>query len=233
MEYGRREFVEQLVGLSGERGVGLSEEQAELCFEHVKLMLEWNRTTNLTRITDMREILVKHLLDSLIPALWVPHETGLSLDVGAGAGFPGVPLKVLRPGLDMVLLDSSRKKVSFLRVLLARLGLRGIRAAQGRWEDLDGLEGGKTKGPYRLITMRAVRLEANHLKTLASGSLEPGGIFAWWSGPGEGKAETKEEAAGALSDTGEMEYMGCRDYRLPWVEASRRLLLWRLPLRED
>ncbi|MHC1725594.1 MAG: 16S rRNA (guanine(527)-N(7))-methyltransferase RsmG [Syntrophobacteraceae bacterium] len=83
--------------------------EANLCTRHVNLMLEWNRRLNLTRIVSHNDIIVKHLLDSIVPAKYLPH-SGPALDVGTGAGFPGIPLKIMSPALDFLLLDSNRKK---------------------------------------------------------------------------------------------------------------------------
>lgn len=211
------DFTALLLREATAAGVSLTEHQARLLLRHVDLMLQWNRRVNLTRITRPGEIIVKHLLDSLEPARVLPR-AGAALDVGTGAGFPGVPLKIAHPDLDMVLLDASLKKVSFLKALLAELGLKNIRAAHGRWEEFAAA----SKNGFRLITMRAVRLLPEHLLLLASQALEPGGVFAWWAGPGSG------QSAGELS--------GCRfpglaprgqySYALPGLSAPRSVWTW-------
>jgi 16S rRNA (guanine527-N7)-methyltransferase len=186
-------------------------------------MLEWNSRVNLTRITDMREVVIKHFLDSLIPAKWLP-ESGQAVDVGTGPGFPGVPLKILRPELHMVLLEANRKKVSFLKFLLTRLGLKGLQALQTRWEDLCKANGPIAQGSCRLITMRAVRLEPGHLNLLAAKILEPGGIFAWWAGP---EADAESAAEGIEHGNEGMHFLERHAYRLPGADAPRQLLVWR------
>lgn len=201
--------------------ISFSYEQAELCFEHIRLMLEWNPKINLTRITDFEEIMVKHLLDSLLPGRRLPS-SGNVLDIGTGAGFPGVPLKVLHPELDVSLLESSRKKISFLRVLLSRLSLGNIRALHCRWEDFIG-PGPGDEVRYGLITMRALRLEEGHLSSLAPRLLAPGGLFAWWAGPGaDAQWEKVRKAVPRLSFLGEF------SYSLPGLSASRRLCVWKM-----
>ncbi len=198
-------------------GVGLSPEQAAMCLTHIRLMLEWNPRINLTRITDFGEIMVKHLLDSLLPGLRLPH-SGDALDIGTGAGFPGVPLKVLHPGLNVSLLESSRKKISFLRVLLSGLPLRNIRAVHGRWEDFTA-PGAGDEGRYALITMRALRLETAHLCVLAPRILAPGGLFAWWAGPG---ADPQWEKSFL-----QLNFFGKFPYDLPGLSDSRHLYIWK------
>jgi 16S rRNA (guanine527-N7)-methyltransferase len=217
------DLLETLMQLAGDANLALSEEQATLCCTHARLMLEWNRKVNLTRITEPREILIKHCLDSLIPARWLPHE-GLALDVGTGPGFPGIPLRIASPELRMVLLEASRKKSSFLRVLLARLNLSGVTVVQDRWEEFP--KRGASTGPedYSLIVMRAVRLETEHLSGLASKVLRPGGVFAWWAGPG---AQSEKFRESGLLQSGAMVFEGEFPYRLPSIESSHRLLVWR------
>ncbi len=201
-------------------GISLVDRQAELCRIHIELMLEWNRQVNLTRITDPGEIIIKHLLDSLGPAAELPR-SGRSLDVGSGAGFPGIALKIFSPELDMILLDSTRKKASFLSLAAARLGLKGIRAVHARWEDF--VDARENKNAFRLITMRAVRLEPPHLAILASRGLDSGGVFASWAGPGSEKA-----AHGVINAPfAGLEYDGSFSYALPGTEGARSILKWK------
>ncbi len=227
------EFSDLILKFSGKAGIAITEKQAQLLSRHIQIMLEWNLRVNLTRITESEEIIVKHLLDSIVPAKFLPS-SGYALDVGAGAGFPGIPLKILYPGLQMVLLDSSRKKVSFLSAAAAALGLKGIRALHGRWQDLVKAEGHLNK--FELITMRALRLEVEHLTRLAPLVLAPGGVLAWW-GMGNGK-----RFAGGWVGCGDfetakrnypdMEFQGDLNYLLPCMERRRAVWLWRKRIKE-
>lgn len=215
------EFLEQLLKLTEANDIPFSEEQGRLCYGHITLMLDWNRRTNLTRITEFPEILIKHLLDSLLPARWLPQQ-GLALDVGTGAGFPGVPLKILRPQLKMVLLEANHKKVSFLKVLLARLSLKNSWVLHGRWEDFREIHHSLARERYDLITMRAVRLQAEHLTRFASRVLAPGGIFAWWAGPGE---KPDVDSFHSVLEAG-IEFQGSFPYSLPDTSRPRQLFVW-------
>ena len=103
------EFAGLILKFSGSAGIHLTEKQALLLSRHIRIMLEWNSRLNLTRITEPEEIIIKHLLDSILPAKFLPS-SGYALDVGTGAGFPGIPLKIVYPDLHMLLLDSNRKK---------------------------------------------------------------------------------------------------------------------------
>ncbi len=191
--------------------------------EHISLMLEWNRHCNLTRITDFREIIEKHLLDSLIPARWLP-QAGLAVDIGSGPGFPGIPLKILHPELEMLLLESQRRKASFLKIVLSKLGLQHISVLQARWETLTGRDRPFQKKPFKLAIMRAVKLEPKHLAAAASEILEPDGIFAWWAGP---SADLRYDPQGGLFENTGMTFEGRYSYALPSASQPRYLFVWR------
>ena len=104
---------------------------------HARELLAWNRFTNLTAITDPVEIAVKHFLDTLPVLPFIPPRSWL-LDIGSGGGFPGIPLRILRPDLHIVLIDASRKKVSFEKYVIRTLGLKDIEARNIRAEELKG-----------------------------------------------------------------------------------------------
>ena len=217
------EFADFILKFTEKAGVALTEQQAHLLSLHIQLMLQWNTRLNLTRITGREEIMVKHLLDSILPAKFLPS-SGNALDVGTGAGFPGIPLKIVYPGLDMILLDSSTKKVSFLATVAAALGLKKIRALHGRWQDFS--RAGEHLHKFQLITMRAIKLEPEHISSLASMVLAPGGFFAWWGSAGEGYADG---GTGRLAGKtyGDMVFQGDFNYLLPGIQQKRSVCIWR------
>lgn len=102
---------------------------------HARELLKWNQKINLTAITAPGEIALKHFLDSIAPARWIPPSSSL-LDIGSGGGFPGIPLKVLIPSLAVTLIDGSRKKISFLKHTIRTLQLENTDARQIRAEQL-------------------------------------------------------------------------------------------------
>src|SRR5437660_12033040 len=104
----------------GAIGLRLDRDQVALLARHVDLLLRWNKSINLTAITEPAEVVEKHVLDSLAVAPLVP--AGTLLDAGTGAGFPGIPIRVTRPDVEVVLADSVQKKVAFVKS--ARAGLR-------------------------------------------------------------------------------------------------------------
>ena len=222
---GEKEFTDLILKFTGEAGMVLTQEQALLLSRHVRIMLEWNLRLNLTRITEPEEIVIKHVLDSIVPAKFIPS-SGHALDVGTGAGFPGIPLKIVYPGLQMVLLDSNRKKVSFLTAAFAALGLKGIRAMHGRWQEFAKAE--RHTSRFDLITMRAVRLEPEHITRLASPVLTPGGVFAWWGAAGADQLAKHEDSATAGTNyCPDMEFQGDLYYLLPRIKQRRAIRSWR------
>lgn len=129
-------FLKAFVDGAAELGVPLSQALADQCAVYFRELQAWNGKTNLTAITDEREIAVKHFLDSLICSKAIDQpERARILDVGSGAGFPGLPLKLMHPELDMTLLDPSQKKTAFLRHIIGTLELARIVAISRRIEE--------------------------------------------------------------------------------------------------
>ncbi|MDE7321620.1 MAG: 16S rRNA (guanine(527)-N(7))-methyltransferase RsmG [Lachnospiraceae bacterium] len=120
----------------GELGMELVSSQIEQFMKYYELLIEWNSFMNLTTITNFEEVCMKHFIDSisLCKVMDCSKEQAL-IDVGTGAGFPGIPLKIVYPNLTITLLDSLGKRVNFLREVIEKLGLEKISAIHGRAED--------------------------------------------------------------------------------------------------
>ena len=135
MQIGSQEWSDLIIEGAAALGIDLHPDQTRQFAVHAVELVRWNQKINLTAITDPFEIAVKHFLDSLPAARRIPEDATL-LDLGSGGGFPGLPLKVLRPSLSVTLIDASRKKVSFLKHVIRTLQLDKIEALHIRAEDL-------------------------------------------------------------------------------------------------
>ena len=118
---------------------------------YLDLILKWTKTINLTAITSPDEIRQKHFEDSKAPVPFLKDVKSL-IDIGTGAGFPGIPIKIELPKIRVALLDSTRKKINFCRQVIFELNLTGIEAFQGRAEDPDFF---RTHGPFDVVISRA------------------------------------------------------------------------------
>ncbi|TCS81868.1 16S rRNA (guanine(527)-N(7))-methyltransferase RsmG [Pectinatus cerevisiiphilus] len=148
-------FGDYLLQRAKEYGIQLSKEQYEKFNAYYELLLEWNSKINLTAITAPDEVAIKHIVDSL--SAWDEKRfspTAKIIDVGTGAGFPGIPLKIMHPGLQLTLLDSLAKRIKFLQTVAAKLNITDIEFLHGRAEEI-----GRRK-PYRekfdIVFSRAV-----------------------------------------------------------------------------
>ena len=117
-----------------EYGFILTEKQVEQFEKYFHFLVQENEKYNLTAITEQKEVVVKHFLDSVLPITHIPQNAKV-IDVGTGAGFPGVPLKILREDIEVTLLDSLQKRINFLSQLIEILGLKNTKCVHSRAED--------------------------------------------------------------------------------------------------
>ncbi|MCH5343246.1 MAG: 16S rRNA (guanine(527)-N(7))-methyltransferase RsmG [Acetatifactor sp.] len=145
------QFIADLNGL----GITLSSEQITQFLKYYELLVEWNQVMNLTAITEYDEVMKKHFVDSvsLIKAYDVSRNAAV-IDVGTGAGFPGLALKIAFPNLQVTLLDSLNKRIHFLDSVIKELGLIGVETIHGRAEDY--AKKGKLREQFDLCVSRAV-----------------------------------------------------------------------------
>lgn len=117
-------------------GIELSDQQTEQFIKYYEILVEWNSFMNLTGITEYEEVVQKHFTDSLAFCKAIePSGVKNLIDIGTGAGFPGIPLKIVYPHIQVTLLDSLQKRIKFLDEVIAQLGLTGIETIHGRAED--------------------------------------------------------------------------------------------------
>ncbi len=119
--------------------------------QYIGILLAWNEKINLTAIRDPLEILYRHICESMYASVAVPVENGRLADVGSGAGFPGLPLKIIRPNLRVFLVESSIKKVTFLAEVTRELGLKDVQVLARRYEEL-----GEEVAPLDFVCSRAL-----------------------------------------------------------------------------
>lgn len=202
-------------------GIKLSDKQYEQFDQYYELLVEWNSFMNLTGITDYEEVLLKHYVDSLVLNIEeIGHDNdNISLiDVGTGAGFPGLPLKIAHPQLNVVLLDSLNKRVKFLNQVIEDLGLEGIQAIHSRAED-----GGRNKNLREQFDISVSRAVAN-LSTLSEYNLpfvKVGGYFVAYKS-GDVDDEVKNAANAVKQLGGLIERVD--KFKLPYSDIERSLV---------
>jgi len=146
------EFYDRLADL----GFLLTDRQKEQYERYFELLVEWNEKINLTAITEKDEVYLKHFYDSIAPILQglIENQPIRLLDIGAGAGFPSLPMKILFPELDVTIIDSLNKRINFLHLLAEELGLSGVHFYHGRAEDF--AQDKAFRAQFDIVTARAV-----------------------------------------------------------------------------
>jgi 16S rRNA (guanine527-N7)-methyltransferase len=208
-------------------GVSLSSDQLHALRRYLALLCEWSERFNLTAIQRPDEIILKHFLDSLTCALAMDFSrSGTLIDVGSGAGFPGLVLKIAYPHLRVTLLDSLQKRVNFLNRVVQELGLADVRAVHARAEDAaqaspqPGSEG-SLREAFDVVTARAVA-RLNVLVEWMLPFARVGGAALAMKGPAV--APEVEEATRGIRALGGGE-AGVRELTLPGTDAGRSLVL--------
>ena len=128
--------VDKIINSIEDIGITISDNQAEQLYSYYEVLIEKNKVMNLTAITEFDDVVIKHFADSLYISEIIEMQNVVNMiDVGTGAGFPGIPIKIVFPNIKVTLLDSLNKRVNFLNEVIDNLGLTGIEAVHGRAED--------------------------------------------------------------------------------------------------
>ena len=201
-------------------GIELSEKQLEQFKKYYDMLIEKNKVMNLTAITEWEEVIDKHFIDSfsLVKAIDLSGDKYV-LDLGCGAGFPGIPLKIAFPNLKIVLLDSLNKRILFLKEVIEELGLENIEALHGRAEDY------ARKPEYREQFDYCVSRAVANLTSLSEYCIpyvKEGGYFISYKS-GKVKEEVKEVKKALYLLGGKMENMN--SFQLPETDMERNFVL--------
>jgi 16S rRNA (guanine527-N7)-methyltransferase len=200
-------------------GIGLSEEQIRLFRIYLEELVQWSRRMNLTGLTTPERIVNELFLDSLVPAPFLSGD-GMLLDVGSGAGVPGLPLRIYHPRLEVHLLEARAKRVSFLRQVIRLLDLEGAEVLRGRLE-VDG--GGLPLRGYPVVTARAL---ASLSKTLSwcGPRVLPEGVLVCYLGS---RVEALLEECLPVLEVQHLVLHRKIPYSLPGKEGDRNVVIFR------
>ena len=148
-----KEFSNIFINALKEIGLDIDQEKINKFYKYMNLLLEWNEKMNLTAITDYEEIIIKHFVDSLTIENEIKENSEV-VDVGTGAGFPGIPLKIFRDDIKITLVDSLNKRLIFLDKVIKELGLKNVEIIHMRAEDIG--KNKKYREKFDVVTSRAV-----------------------------------------------------------------------------
>jgi 16S rRNA (guanine527-N7)-methyltransferase len=162
---------------AGEFGLSLDDEQVKQIQQYTKILLAWNDKVNLTAIRDPLEVLYRHFCESMYGVVALPVEKCRLADVGSGAGFPGLPLKILRPDLEVFLIESNVKKATFMAEVIRELGLRDARVLVSRFEEL-----AEEVAPLDVVCSRALGDFARFLEWAGSPEVATKNVLLWLGG---------------------------------------------------
>ena len=211
-EQSTQKFKHHLKNGSNDLGIKVFEHQAKAMVIHAKELMLWNKKINLTAIKEPLQIAEKHFIDSIIAGSLLENEKCL-IDMGSGGGFPGIPIKIMKPSLKVVLIDSSRKKVNFLKHVIRMLHLENIDAIHSRVEDLHENELYKNK--FDAVISRAFTKLSGFVELASPFLNDKGSIYAM-----KGKHAVQEITPGILKTFD----LKTDHYQLPFEKSHRFMI---------
>jgi 16S rRNA (guanine527-N7)-methyltransferase len=210
-----------LSGAASGMGIVLQDRELALFSTYYRELLAWNKKINLVSAKSVLDIPIKHFIDSLTPLPFIMNTSGSLLDIGTGAGFPGIPMKIAVPSLKVFLLDSSRKKTSFLKHTIRTLRLDEATVIHSRIEHV--MAEGTYKNSFDIIISRATfKLPA--LLRIGAFFLASNGIAVAMKGE---KVTDELKEAMSLCETTGLAYLSCHDIRLPVTHDARKIILFK------
>lgn len=211
-----------LVEAAGSLGIILGERERSLFSLYHEELLAWNKKINLFSVKSPEEIAIKHFVDSLTLLPFIENKESKVLDIGAGAGFPGIPLKIALDSLKLTLLESSRKKASFLKHVIRTLGLGETAVIQERAGEVMRKE--MYRHAFDVVISRAVFKLVQFLP-MGAFFLSPGGIMIAMKGPNI-KGEELRDAAATSEELG-MTGVDCHELKLPIIGDLRKIMIYK------
>lgn len=200
--------------------ISLTDKQIEQFDQYYNILIEWNGFMNLTGITQYEEVVTKHFIDSISLVNTVDIKEGLKIiDIGTGAGFPGIPIKIIFPKIEIVLLDSLNKRIRFLNEVINQLGLQSITAVHGRAEDY--AQKNQHREQYDLCVSRAVANLSSLSEYCIPFTKVDGYFISYKSGEIEEELKLSENAIKKLG--GKIEKV--EKFNLPDSDISRSLIV--------
>ncbi|QTD40170.1 16S rRNA (guanine(527)-N(7))-methyltransferase RsmG [Sporosarcina sp. Te-1] len=213
---------EQFVQALQEKGIELNDRQRGQFHDYFRLLVEWNEKMNLTAITDEPSVFLKHFFDSITAAFYVPMDGELSLcDVGAGAGFPSIPLKICFPDLSVTIVDSLNKRITFLNELAKQLELTNVTFVHARAEEFGQNPAYREK--YDMVTARAVARLSVLAELCIPLAKENGRFISMKGAAAEEELSDAEKAISVLGAKLEDKY----SFSLPVEDSERNIFVFR------
>lgn len=214
----RESFSNDLIEKSKKVNVEIDKIKEEQFYQYMQLLIEWNEKINLTAITEPNDIILKHFIDSITINKYIKDSDNI-MDIGTGAGFPGIPLKIMNSDKKFVLVDALNKRINFLNQVCEKLGLKDIKCIHTRAEEL--ANNAEHRGIYEIVVSRAVA-RLNILLEYMLPFVKVGGRCICMKGPNI-EEELKEAEKAILVLGGKVEKV--ENFLLPESDIERNIVI--------